>query len=67
MASAKPVAGDLVRVERGGRSFFAEVTGDDGGLFNILPIAPNISYRTTRNKDIVTVYRKLGRSRAGED
>ena len=53
--------GDLVRVNRLGRMFIAEVTGTTGGGLTLLPIDRRVSYRTCRSREVVDHWARRGR------
>lgn len=62
---------DVVEVDVKGRHFFAVATGRperQKGVGLVIPVEPityNISYRNVRGRDVVAIYRKLGRQRNG--
>lgn len=58
------VAGDIVKVDRKGRQFYAKADGtpDSEGL-GITPLDSRISYRSATAREVTEHYRKMGRPR----
>jgi hypothetical protein len=54
-------AGDVVRVNRLGRVFLAEVTGTVPGGLQIVPADKRISYRQCRSREVLDHWTKRGR------
>jgi hypothetical protein len=54
-------AGDVVRVNRLGRVFLAEVTGIVPGGLQIVPADKRISYRQCRAREVLDHWAKRGR------
>jgi|KBSSwiStaDraftv2_1062776.scaffolds.fasta_scaffold3282771_2 hypothetical protein len=55
--------GDLVRVNRKGYVFLAEVTGKENGQLKISPVVHNISFFHATAREIEAHWRKSKRSR----
>lgn len=57
--------GDLVRVDKKGRRFHAEIRerNDDGG-FRIMPLQNNVSYREATAHEVVEHWRKSRQGRS---
>lgn len=51
-------AGDLIRVDKKGRFFHAEVVGREGRELVVKPIEHNISYRRATSREVVCHWRK---------
>ncbi|MGZ4270664.1 MAG: hypothetical protein ACXVFK_15695 [Solirubrobacteraceae bacterium] len=54
-------AGDVVRVNRLGRVFLAEVTGTIPGGLQIVPADKRVSYRQCRAREVLDHWAKRGR------
>lgn len=59
LASVRP--GDIVRVDKKGRVFLADVTGKDKGRLKIQPHSGNINYFEAGAREIICHWRKSGR------
>jgi hypothetical protein len=59
--------GDIVEVDRLGRSFRALVTGTAFGRLSIQPLDRHISYRSCRARDVVAHSAKRGTPRATDE
>ena len=60
-------AGDVVRVNRLGRVFLAEVTGTIPGGLQIVPADRRISYRQCRAREVEDHWAKRGRPTMTDD
>lgn len=54
-------AGDLVRVDKRGQRFLAEVTEVRKGEVSVSPELRTVTYRTAKAREVVDHYRKAGR------
>lgn len=52
--------GDIVRVDKRGRRFLAQVEDKEAGKLKITPILPNVNYFEASSREIVEHWKKMG-------
>ena len=63
MSLASILVGDLVRVDKRGRIFVAEVQSLEKGALGILPLDRRVTYRTAEANEVKTHWALRGRPR----